>query len=112
MAGFVSATVGFAAPIALAAMAFGKYFAGVFGVGSPVLLSFVVVWVVTVFHLGNLQIGSAFQNLSTTCKIASDWRCIIAGLFVQTKAADQLFARARRYDDDLRRTVCGRAGFM
>src|SRR5207253_8347543 len=26
MAGFVSATVGFAAPIALAAMAFGKYF--------------------------------------------------------------------------------------
>ena len=33
MAGFVSATVGFAAPIALAAMAFGKYFVGVFGVG-------------------------------------------------------------------------------
>src|SRR5437660_454883 len=29
MAGFVSATVGFAAPIALAAMAFGKYFRGV-----------------------------------------------------------------------------------
>src|SRR5215510_8268430 len=29
MAGFVSATVGFAAPIALAAMAFGKYFNGV-----------------------------------------------------------------------------------
>ncbi|HEY6071189.1 MAG TPA: amino acid permease, partial [Chthoniobacterales bacterium] len=29
MAGFVSATVGFAAPIALAAMAFGKYFQGV-----------------------------------------------------------------------------------
>src|SRR5437870_7125974 len=48
MAGFISATVGFAAPIALAAMAFGKYFRGVFGVGSPVLLSFVVVWVVTV----------------------------------------------------------------
>src|SRR6266849_6332805 len=30
MAGFVSATVGFAAPIALAAMAFGTYFRGVF----------------------------------------------------------------------------------
>src|SRR5213596_526321 len=47
MAGFVSATVGFAAPIALAAMAFGKYFAGVFDLGS-VVLSFVVVWVVTI----------------------------------------------------------------
>src|SRR6476619_7739881 len=40
MAGFVSATVGFAAPIALAAMAFGKYFTGVFNFGSPVLISF------------------------------------------------------------------------
>src|SRR6202140_5927058 len=43
LAGFVSATVGFAAPVALAAMAFGKYFTGVFGMGSPPLLSFVVV---------------------------------------------------------------------
>src|ERR1043166_2476775 len=65
MAGFVSATVGFAAPIALAAMAFGKYFIGVFGIGSPIFLSFVVVWVVTSFHLGNLQVGSAFHNFST-----------------------------------------------
>src|SRR4030081_274148 len=30
MAGFISATVGFAAPIALAAMAFRKYFYGIF----------------------------------------------------------------------------------
>src|SRR5438876_5573019 len=44
MAGFVSATVGFAAPIALAAMAFGKYFRGVFDFGSPVVLSFMLVW--------------------------------------------------------------------
>ena len=43
MAGFVSATVGFAAPIALAAMAFGKYVNGVLGFGSPVFLSFAVV---------------------------------------------------------------------
>src|SRR5678816_4814417 len=49
MAGFISATVGFAAPIALAAMAFGKYFVGGFGVGSPVVLSFVIVWVVAAF---------------------------------------------------------------
>src|SRR5499427_8340492 len=36
MAGFISATVGFAAPIALAAMAFGKYLNGVLGFGSPI----------------------------------------------------------------------------
>src|SRR5437879_1843804 len=85
MAGFVSATVGFAAPVALAAMAFGKYFVGVFGVGSPVLLSFVVVWVVTAFHLGNLQVGSVFQNLSTLVKLLLIGARIAAGLFVQPK---------------------------
>src|SRR6478752_2882164 len=50
MAGFVSATVGFAAPIALAAMAFGKYFNGVFNFGSPIVLSFVLVWITALFH--------------------------------------------------------------
>src|SRR5207237_10629105 len=50
MAGFISATVGFAAPIALAAMAFRKYFHGVFNFGSPILLSFVTVWIVALFH--------------------------------------------------------------
>src|SRR5438874_9946611 len=85
MAGFISATVGFAAPIALAAMAFGKYFVGVFGIGSPVLLSFVVVWVVTAFHLGNLQVGSAFQNLSTLVKLLLISALIGAGLFVHSK---------------------------
>src|SRR5437016_4644495 len=85
MAGFISATVGFAAPSALAAMAFGKYFAGVFDLGSPVVLSFVVVWVVTVFHLWNLQVGSAFQNLSTFVKVLLIGVLIAAGFFVQSK---------------------------
>jgi APA family basic amino acid/polyamine antiporter len=85
MAGFVSATVGFAAPIALAAMAFGTYFVGVFGVGSPVLPSFVVVWVVTAFHLGNLQVGSVFQNLSTLVKLLLITALIVAGFFVESK---------------------------
>src|SRR5213075_3163989 len=85
MAGFVSATVGFAAPVALAAMAFGKYFESVFGVGSPVVLSFVVVWVVAVFHLGNLWIGSAFQNLSTLVKLLLIGALITAGFFVPSK---------------------------
>jgi APA family basic amino acid/polyamine antiporter len=85
MAGFVSATVGFAAPIALAAMAFGKYFVGVFGVGSPVLLSFIAVWVVTLFHLQNLQIGSAFQNLWTIVKLLLIGALIAAGFLVEPK---------------------------
>ncbi len=38
LAGWVSATVGFAAPIALAAMAFGSYFEGVVPGAPPLLL--------------------------------------------------------------------------
>src|SRR5215470_15220103 len=85
MAGFVSATVGFAAPIALAAMAFGKYLQGVLEFGSPVFFSFAVVWLVALFHLRNLQVGSAFQNFSTLVKLLLIWALIVAGLFVQTK---------------------------
>src|SRR5213080_872618 len=84
MAGFVSATVGFAAPIALAAMAFGKYLNGILG-GSPVLLSFAVVWVVALFHLKNLRVGSAFQNSFTVVKLLLVGAFIIAGFFVQPK---------------------------
>src|SRR6266446_7353100 len=85
MAGFVSATVGFAAPIALAAMAFGQYFNGVFGAGSPVVLSFVVVWIVTVFHVGNLRVGRAFQNVSTLVKLLLIGALIGAGFSVPSK---------------------------
>jgi basic amino acid/polyamine antiporter, APA family len=85
MAGFVSATVGFAAPIALAAMAFGKYLQGVLDFGSPVILSFAVVWLVTLFHLKNLQVGSAFQNFSTLVKLLLIAALIGAGFFVHQK---------------------------
>ena len=80
-------TVGFAAPIALAAMAFGKYFRGVFDFGSPVVLSFVLVWVVALFHFGNLRLGSAFQNLWTIVKLFLISVLIGAGFFVEQKQA-------------------------
>src|SRR6476659_5662732 len=85
MAGFISATVGFAAPVALAGMAFGQYFNGVFGVGSPLVLSFVVVWIVSIFHMGNLRIGSAFQNVSTLVKLLLIGALIGGGFFLSSK---------------------------
>jgi basic amino acid/polyamine antiporter, APA family len=85
MAGFVSATVGFAAPIALAAMAFGKYLQGALDFGSPVFFSFAAVWLVALFHLKNLQVGSAFHNLSTLIKLLLIAAIILAGFFVYPK---------------------------
>ena len=85
MAGFISATVGFAAPIALAAMAFGKYFHGVFNFGSPILLSFVTVWIVALFHFGNLRLGSTFQNVWTLVKLLLIAALIGAGVLIEEK---------------------------
>ena len=69
LAGWVSATVGFAAPAALAAMAFAGYFASVVP-GAPQLpLALAVVWGVTVVHLTGLRQGSAFQVVSTVIKL-------------------------------------------
>ncbi|MEP7015594.1 MAG: amino acid permease, partial [Verrucomicrobiota bacterium] len=85
MAGIVSATVGFAAPIALAAMAFGKYFQGVFNTGSPIVFSIAVVWIVALFHLSNLRVGSVFQNLWTLVKVLLIVALIVAGFLVDPK---------------------------
>src|SRR5438552_11254928 len=62
LAGWISATVGFAAPVAIAAMAFGTYFADVVPGLNPLLLSLAVVWVSTFVLLWDLQLGSGFQN--------------------------------------------------
>src|SRR6202040_1261519 len=94
MAGFISATVGFAAPIALAAMAFGKYFHGVFNFGSPLLLSFVLVWITAVFHFGNLRLGSAFQNLWTIVKLLLIAALLGARLFPEQKQPLTFLPRA------------------
>jgi basic amino acid/polyamine antiporter, APA family len=85
MAGFISATVGFAAPVALAAMAFGKYFHGVFAFGSPVALSFALVWIVALFHFGNLRRGTVFQNVWTIVKLFLIAALIVAGFVAADK---------------------------
>ena len=91
MAGFVSATVGFSAPIALAAMAFGKYLQSVLDFGSPLFFSFTVVWLVALFHLKNLRFGSAFHNLSTLIKLLLIAALVVAGFFVHPKQPMDFF---------------------
>jgi APA family basic amino acid/polyamine antiporter len=79
LAGWVSATVGFAAPIALAAMAFGDYFEGVVPGSPPLLLGLIVTWLVSLVHLCGLRQSSAFQNVSTFLKLALILVLIVAG---------------------------------
>jgi APA family basic amino acid/polyamine antiporter len=84
LAGWISATVGFAAPVAIAAIAFGTYFAAAVPGLNPLVLSLAVVTICTVVLLRDLQLGSAFQNGSTILKISLIVIIIIAGFCVRS----------------------------
>lgn len=80
MAGWLSATVGFAAPVALAAMAFGEYARPLLPGMSPLVLGLGVIWIATLFHLTGLRTGAAFHNISTVIKLLLIVAFIVAGL--------------------------------
>src|SRR5438105_11066754 len=65
LAGWVSATLGFAAPVAAAAIAFGAYFKDVVPGAPPLVLGFCLVWLVSLVHLRGVRRGSEFQNAAT-----------------------------------------------
>jgi basic amino acid/polyamine antiporter, APA family len=69
LAGWVSATVGFTAPTALAAMAFGSYFAGVVPGVPPLALALALIWSIALVHLRGVERASTFQNVSTFIKV-------------------------------------------
>ncbi|MGJ5204729.1 APC family permease [Bradyrhizobium sp. HKCCYLR20261] len=79
MAGWVSATVGFAAPVALAAMAFGEYGRAVLPNAPPMLLAVGAIWLVTLVQLGGIRQSSRFQLLSTVLKLGLIVAFLIAG---------------------------------
>ena len=72
LAGWISVTVGFAAPIALGAMAFGTYFSGAMALGGetwPRILSVVVVLAVAGIHLRPIELAARFQSVFTALKV-------------------------------------------
>lgn len=99
LAGWLSATIGFAAPIALAAMALAKYAAGIFPalnnvnllspaivgaapvvrLSGPEIVALLVVSLVTLIHLRGLRLGALFQNTATLLKLTLIAFLVIAG---------------------------------
>jgi basic amino acid/polyamine antiporter, APA family len=84
LAGWVSATVGFAAPVALAAMAFGEYGKSVLPGAPPLLLATGVVWLVSIVQLGGVRHSSSFQLIATILKVVLITAFLIAGFLVGT----------------------------
>jgi APA family basic amino acid/polyamine antiporter len=84
MAGWVSATVGFAAPVALAAMAFGEYGRSVVPDASPIALAAGIVWLVSLVQLSGVRHSSSFQLISTVLKVTLIVAFLIAGFAIGT----------------------------
>jgi APA family basic amino acid/polyamine antiporter len=87
LAGWVSATVGFSAPTALAAMAFGVYFARVVPAFEPLLAALAVVWAISLVLLRGIQRASAFQNIATFIKVALIFAFILAAFALGTPSS-------------------------
>ena len=91
LAGWLSATVGFAAPVALAAMAFGQYAKAIVPGAPPLALGLGVVWIVSLVGLRSLRQSSAFQMIWTILKVTLILALLVAG-FVLAKPQPISFA--------------------
>lgn len=69
ISGWVSATVGFAAPVALAAMTFGAYLTAVFPQLSPTWAAVSLVIFLTAVHCLSRQTSSTVQQIFTALKV-------------------------------------------
>lgn len=79
LAGWVSATVGFAAPVALAAMAFGEYARSVVPGLPPIPLAIGVVWLVSLVQLTGVRHSATFQLIATILKVVLIVAFLVAG---------------------------------
>ena len=84
VAGWVSATVGFAAPVALAAMAFGEYGKSILPNAPPLALAIGVVWLVSLVQLTGVKHSSTFQLISTILKVVLIVAFLACGFVIGT----------------------------
>jgi basic amino acid/polyamine antiporter, APA family len=82
LAGWISAVVGFPAPIALAGIAFGEYFKVFLPGVPPVATSLIVIWIITLVHLLGVHVEEMFQNVSTFLKLGLILVLILSGLMI------------------------------
>lgn len=80
LSGWISITVGFAAPVALASIAISEY-ASINGMKTT-YLGVAIILIVSLVHSFNLRISSLFQNISTSIKIIFIILFILCGIFI------------------------------
>ena len=88
LAGWISLTVGFAAPVALSAIAAVEYYP--FFELSPVWSSILLVCIITLIHSVSLKSSSLFQNISTLLKVLLIIVLIVIGLVKAPSASNTM----------------------
>jgi basic amino acid/polyamine antiporter, APA family len=88
LSGWVSITVGFAAPVAAACMALGSYTSGVFPVIPSQFIAVVVLILITLVHSYDIKFGGNFQNIFTLFKLVLIVVFIICGFVLTPKMQD------------------------
>ena len=81
ISGWISLIVGFAAPVALAAMALGVYLGNVIHASST-LIAVLTIVLVTLIHSFNLETSSKFQSVATWLKVIFIAGLIAAGILI------------------------------
>lgn len=80
LSGWISLTVGFAAPVALAAMALGAYLGNVLQVNNT-LLAISVIVLLSVIHSFSLNVSSKFQSYASWFKVLLILILILIGFY-------------------------------
>ena len=81
LGGWVSATVGFAAPVALAASLMGGYASRIVEGLNEQVAAILVVLLISLIHLRGVHTGSRFQNVFTIGKVLLMLLFVVAGFF-------------------------------
>ncbi|MCS7078223.1 MAG: amino acid permease [Bacteroidia bacterium] len=85
LSGWVSITVGFAAPVAAASMAMSKYVSYLYPALPKSGFAASVVLVISIIHAVHFGIGKGFQNVFTTLKVAIISVFIAAGFWAKSE---------------------------
>ncbi|TAE44773.1 MAG: APC family permease [Cytophagia bacterium] len=80
LSGWISATVGFSAPVAMAAVALGSYASTIIAL-PPQVIAISVIVLISLIHATDVGIGSIFQQYSTAVKVVLIIGFIFGGLF-------------------------------
>ncbi|MCX7697639.1 MAG: amino acid permease [Bacteroidales bacterium] len=88
LAGWTSITIGFAAPVGLACIAFGKYLYQIFPYLTPTWYALIILAIITLAHSRTINLSSGFQNGFTLFKIFFIVFFILAGLLFSPSNQD------------------------